>query len=67
MEGDFYFVCNFCGAKARTREGLKVSIRLYHGQHEYISLNEIISYVDKQIEKMKMLERQGKYYPKRIV
>jgi len=67
MENDVYFVCIFCGAKARTREGLKVHTRIYHGQHEYISLNEIIPYVDKQIEKMKMLERQGKYDPKRIV
>ncbi|MFP3257770.1 MAG: DUF6015 family protein [Candidatus Nanopusillus acidilobi] len=67
MEDDIYFVCIFCGAKARTREGLKVHTRIYHGQHEFISLNEIIPYVDKQIEKMKMLERQGKYDPKRIV
>jgi len=67
MEDDVYFVCIFCGAKAKTREGLKVHTRLYQGQHEYISLNEIIPYVDKQIEKIKMLERQGKYDPKRIV
>ena len=67
MENDVYFICIFCGAKARTREGLKVHTRIYHGQHEYISLDEIISYVDKQIKKMKILERHGKYDPKRIV
>jgi hypothetical protein len=67
MEDDVYFVCIFCGARARTREGLKVHTRIYHGQHEYISLDEIIPYVDKQIEKMKILERQGKYDPRRIV
>jgi len=61
MEDDIYFVCIFCGAKARTREGLKIHTRIYHGQHEYIPLNEIIRYVDKQIEKMKILEGQGKY------
>jgi len=67
MEDDIYFVCIFCGAKARTREGLKIHTRIYHGQHEYIPLNEIIRYVDKQIEKMKILEGQGKYDQKRIV
>jgi len=49
MEDDVYFACIFCGAKARTREGLKVHTRLYHGQHEFISLDEIITNVDKQI------------------
>jgi hypothetical protein len=67
MENDVYFVCIFCGARVMTREGLKVHTRIYHGQHEFISLNEIIPYVDMQIEKMKMLERQGKYDSKRIV
>ena len=67
MEDDIYFVCIFCGARAKTKEGLKTHTKIYHGQHEYIPLNEIIQYVDKQIEKMKELERQGKYDPKRIV
>lgn len=62
-----YYVCIFCGANARTKEGLRIHTSIYHGQHEVISLSEIIPYVDEQIEKMKILEKQGLYDSRRIV
>jgi len=62
-----YYVCIFCGANARTKEGLRIHTSIYHGQHEVISLSEINLYVDEQIEKMKILEKQGLYDSRRIV
>jgi hypothetical protein len=67
MGEDEYYVCIFCGALARTREGLKAHTHIYHGTRTYISLDEINSYVDGQMRKMKELEKQGKYDPRRIV
>jgi hypothetical protein len=61
-EEDVYYVCIMCGANARTRQALRIHSMHYHTDPpEIIPLNQASYWVDREREKMRELERQGKY------
>jgi len=61
-EEGIYYVCLMCGAIARTRQALKIHSMHYHTNiPKMIPLNKAIYWADREIEKMRELEKQGKY------
>jgi hypothetical protein len=59
---DSFYVCIMCGANARTREALRIHSRHYHTDPpEIIPLDQASYWVDREREKMRKLEEQGKY------
>ncbi len=65
---DSYYVCIFCKANARTKQALRMHSLYYHTDPpKIITLDKISYYVDREREKMKDMERQGKYNKNWIV
>jgi hypothetical protein len=61
-EEDVYYVCLMCGAIARTRQALKIHSMHYHTDPpEIIPLDQASYWADREKEKMRELEKQGKY------
>jgi len=61
-EEGIYYVCLMCGAIARTRQALKIHSMHYHTDPpEIIPLDQASYWADREKEKMRELERQGKY------
>jgi len=61
-EDDCYWVCIMCGAKARTKQALRIHSRHYHTDPpQIIPLDQASYWVDREREKMEKLEEQGKY------
>jgi len=61
-EEDVYYVCLMCGAIARTRQALRIHSMHYHTDPpEIIPLDQASYWADKEREKMRELEKQGKY------
>ena len=61
-EEGIYYVCLMCGAIARTRQALRIHSMHYHTNiPKMIPLNKAIYWADREIEKMRELEKQGKY------
>ncbi len=61
-EDDCYWVCIMCGANARTKQALRIHSRHYHTDPpQIIPLDQASYWVDREREKMRTLESQGKY------
>jgi|GEM_PF-1265079 len=61
-EEGIYYVCLMCGAIARTRQALKIHSMHYHTNiPKMIPLNKATYWADREIERMRELEKQGKY------